>query len=608
MSDHHDIATAPGDLPAREVLRRFATVHDQFRHENTIEPLVPVPGEAVRVEALAGTAVPLDSARVFYTTDGSTPADDAPSVHMTRYETVWVPFCGYAAKWVATLPGQPEGTVVRYRIEGRTHSGERIAAQDGQGFWYRYPPEQSVTCFAYRVTERRTVPAWLEEAVIYQVFVDRFRSARGFVHADDLQAKHGGDLAGIRDAVPYLEELGVTCIWLSPVGPAPSYHRYDATDYFSVDPVLGTVEDMRRLTSAAHERGIRVILDFVPSHLSRRHPAFEAARTDPDAHTRDWFIFYEWPDRYRSFLDMVPSLVSLNTDSRGVREHLISSAKFWMECGIDGFRLDHVIGHGMDFWVEFQAALEAENPEVATIGEATDTGDALRRYHGRISGVLDFPIARALRLAFGTGDWSLAELDNFLDLYDDYMSPGPARVGFLDNHDMDRFLYVAGQDRTALALAALCMLTLPQTPVIYYGTEIGMSHTVSTSDRERGGDALARQDMEWRRERWDGNLQRLFRELIRFRRDATDAVRGGRTRLHLDTAAQTYAYGLGVGDEQPGEGQYVVVFNLADDTRELPLAVSGEQVVTTGPDVGIGQSSLSVPGRTGAVIRVAYLR
>jgi glycosidase len=154
------------------------------------------------------------------------------------------------------------------------------------------------------------------------------------------------------------------------------------------------------------------------------------------------------------------------------------------------------------------------------------------------------------------------------------------------------------------------MLTLPQTPVIYYGTEIGMSHAVSTSDRERGGDALARQDMVWERERWDEHLHALFGELIRFRRDATDAVRGGRTRLHLDSTAQTYAYGLGEGAGQPGEGdgRYVVVFNLADDTREVPLALCGEQVVSTGPDVGMNQSSLTVPGRTGAIIRVSYLR
>ncbi|HKJ86086.1 MAG TPA: alpha-amylase family glycosyl hydrolase, partial [Spirochaetia bacterium] len=425
MSDHREIATAPGDLPASEIVRRHQSVHRQFRHENTTTPLAPRPGDEVVVMAYAGVGAAIDRAVLRYTTDGSLPGQDSAVVAMRYDGAEWSPFAGGVGRWVGRIPAQSEATVVRYRIDGFTADERLIPAQDGQGFWYRYPPETGVTVFAYQVRGGPASPPWLAEAVVYQIFVDRFRRSSGaFLHPSDLQAKHGGELSGVIDALPYLEELGVNCIWLSPVGPAPSYHRYDTTDYFAVDPILGDLGSFRRLTTAAHERNMRVILDFVPSHLSVEHPAFTAATASPDAETRDWFIFYRWPHEYRSFLDLVPSLVSLNTSSEGVREFLLRSARFWVECGVDGFRLDHVIGHGMDFWVEFQRALEQVDPNIVTIGEATDTSDALKRYRGRTNSILDFPLARALRLTFATGQWDLAEFDSFLHLYDDYMTDG----------------------------------------------------------------------------------------------------------------------------------------------------------------------------------------
>ena len=600
MADHREIATAPGDLPASEIVRRHETVHDQFRHENTTTPLAPAPGDEVLVEAESGTGAAVERAEIRYTTDGSLPGETARRVVMERDGTDWRPFGGYVVRWLGTIPAHGDGTVVRYEIVGYTRDGAEVRAQDGQGFWYRYPAAQSVTVFAYRVRSGPIAPPWMDDAVIYQIFVDRFRRGDGPFDEDaDLQAKHGGDFAGIVEALPYLGELGVTCLWLSPIGPAPTYHRYDATDYFSVDPVLGNVDDLRALTAAAHERGMRVLLDFVPSHLSSDHPAFVAARRDRNAETSDWFTFYEWPDSYRSFLDTVPSLVSLNTMSEGVRDYLKSSARFWMESGVDGFRLDHVIGHGMDFWVEFQRALEEVEADVVTIGEATDTGDALRRYRGRINTILDFPLARALRLTFATGQWSLAELDSFLDLYEAYMSDGPGRVSFLDNHDMDRFLHVAGQDRAALKLAALTLFTLPATPVLYYGTEIGATHGYPTSDRRRGGDALARQDMEWDRARWDEDLLAFFREAIALRRERAAAVRGTRRRLELNERTGTYAYELVPAG---GEGRVAVALNLSDREQRVAIPGASETLLSTGESARLDGDAVVLPARTGAVV------
>ncbi|MFW6288993.1 MAG: alpha-amylase family glycosyl hydrolase, partial [Spirochaetota bacterium] len=251
MSDQRDIATAPGDLPTDEIVRRHQMVRHQFRHENTTRPLAPRPGDEVAVDAYAGVGAAIDRAEIRYTTDGTLPGDESRLAAM-RYEGAeWSPFAGGVGRWVGLIPAQREGTVVRYRIDGFTPDGRRLPAQDGQGFWYRYPPETGVTVFAYRVRSGPVSPPWLAEAVIYQIFVDRFRRGSGrFRNSADLQAKHGGELSGIIDALPYLEELGVNCVWLSPVGPAPSYHRYDTTDYFDVDPILGDLETFRALTAA----------------------------------------------------------------------------------------------------------------------------------------------------------------------------------------------------------------------------------------------------------------------------------------------------------------------------------------------------------------------
>ncbi|MFW5686081.1 MAG: alpha-amylase family glycosyl hydrolase, partial [Spirochaetota bacterium] len=308
MNDYQEIATAPGDLPQREIVRRLQTVRNQFRHENTTSPLAPGPGDPVRVDAIAGAGRGVVSAAVSYTTDGTNPNDSSQRVEMANVGTEWVCFGEYARRWTATLPGHDHGVTVRYRIVGRDAEGREVAAQDGQGLWYGHPAERSVTTFAYRVRRDHSAPDWFKTAVIYQIFVDRFRRPGGFVASEDLQSKHGGRINGITEQLPYLSELGVTCLWLSPIGPAPSYHRYDTTDYFAVDPVLGEVNDLRSLTDAAHERGMRVLLDFVPCHLSKDHPAFVAAQSDPNAETREWFVFYEWPTKYRSFLDMVPGL------------------------------------------------------------------------------------------------------------------------------------------------------------------------------------------------------------------------------------------------------------------------------------------------------------
>ncbi|MBV9278877.1 MAG: DUF3459 domain-containing protein [Chloroflexi bacterium] len=605
------IATAPGDLPIRYVEERFAAQRSQFRHDNTISPLAPRPSEPVDIWATSGSEIPLDGARVWYSTDGGVPASSSPQVAMEIAAVDWDVRTGYLTRWRAALPAQPAGTVVRYRIggipAGQSDSQDEPAiwANDGQGFWFRFPGERGITTFAYRVEPPGPpLPAWLEGATVYQIFLDRFhpRAPDGaWRHRAGPTERHGGTLAGVRLALPYLAELGVGCLWLSPLLPSETYHRYDGTDYFNVDPALGTNEDLRALSDEAHARGMRILLDFVPSHVSWRHPAFVAAQRDRDAATVSWFTFDRWPDDYRCFLERARTLPSLNTDDPGARAYLIESAVHWVrDVGIGGFRLDHAIGPSMDFWVAFRAALERTRPDVATIGEATDTPDSLRRYRNRLHGVLDFPLAGALRRTFATGDWGVAQLSAFLDAYERFMAEGPGRVSFLDNHDMDRFLYLAGGSASRLKLGALCQFTLSATPTIYYGTEIALSQRHGIKEIGHGGDAEARRDMPWDPGDWDGDLLAFYRTLIRLRRELPALKGGTRRTVHLEARAGTFAY---LRESTERAGRVLAAFNLGTEARRIPLPEGDwRALLTTGEVASVEGGRLSLPAGCGALL------
>ena len=604
-----DIATAPGDLPLNMIIERESLRAQQFRHDNIITPLAPTPNDFVEITATNGNSLPIMRAEVWYTTDGTLPNFQSRKVEMEITSVDWQPLTGYISLWKASIPAQPNGTTIRYKIAGwhkstAINSPPGIFAMDGQGFWFNHAGENAITTFAYRVEQNpRKHPSWMDQAVIYHIFLDRFHPGTRdgkFQPNADAADFHGGTLKGVQLSLPYLADLGVNCLWFSPITLADTYHRYDLKDYFKIDPRLGTKEDLHALMNAAHQIGMRVLLDFVPCHCSWKHPAFLDAQKNRDSDSYPWFTFYEWPQKYRCFLDMAAFLPSFDTNDPGARKYIIDSALYWMrEFEVDGYRLDHAIGHGMDFWVQFKNALETEDSNVVTIGEATDTPDSLQRFRGRLHDILDFPLARALRHTFASRDWSLSELDAFLASYDLYMQTGPGRVSFLDNHDMERFLFVAHNDLGSLKLAALCQFSLAQTPAVYYGTEIGMSHEKSFAELGFGGDTEARRDMPWDPDRWNHELLDFYQNLIRLRKEYPALHTPLRKTIHLDTETETYAYRC-IQDDGP---DIIAAFNLGGTSQELPLPEPNPQLLlVTNIDITLNQMILNLPANAGAWI------
>lgn len=383
---------------------------------------------------------------------------------------------------------------------------------------------------------------WFRQAVIYQVLIDRFAGCRP--GPPDRRGFQGGHLRALTARLDYLQDLGVDVVWLSPFTAASTYHGYHVTDFTRVEPRFGTRKDLADLIAAAHGRGMRVIADWVPNHCSREHPAFRAARRTRGSPWGAWFRFDRWPAPYACFLE-VRELPKLDLERPAVRAHVTGAALQWLALGLDGFRLDHVIGPSHAFWRHFAQAVRSRFPSAMLIGEAWGAGiqsrhlstlglpskaqlaregfpqETLQRaYVGLLDGVLDVRFRELLEgwLARGATAAGLERLERRMRRrYTDYPA-GFLLPAFLDNHDMSRFLFLCRGDTAKLRAAAGLQLRLPQPAVIYYGTETGLSHRAAVDVARPGSDLQARLPMNW--EQPDRGLRAFYRTAIRRRRAA----------------------------------------------------------------------------------------
>lgn len=565
-------------------------------HEPRLSPPDPSPGEVIRVEVSLGPEIAADRVSLYYTTDGSTPigargqALNGQAVALERVAVEWDTLVwGYRERWEGVIPPQAAGTEVRYIIEAwRSLDGYSVQAG-----------EEGPCVFAF-VVDREATPAWIHDAVIYHILVDRFAPdpGREFTRpADRLGGFYGGTLRGITARLDYLAELGVTCLWLSPIFRSPSHHGYDATDYSQVEPRLGTEEDVLALLEEAHRRGLRVILDFVANHVSAQHPAFQAALSDPASREAGWFIFDEWPHRYRTFFQ-VRDLPQLNTDAAEVRDYLIGHARRWLAAGFDGFRLDYANGPSHAFWSAFRAATREVKPDSVTIGEVVESPALQRTYLGRMDGCLDFLLLEAMRSFFSFRTLSASGFESFLRRHFSFFPADFVLPSFLDNHDMNRFLWTVRGDRRRLRLAALCQFTLPGPPIIYYGTEVGLSQVRDVRYPDGSGHPEeARLPMLWG-ERQDQKLLQFYHDLIALRRSGGQIWRDGRTPLVIDDAAGLLAYAC---------GSYAVALNNGPEPATISLAGwrGGRLLLATEEGVSwhSRSASLSLPPYAGACVR-----
>ena len=345
-----------------------------------------------------------------------------------------------------------------------------------------------------------------QPSACYEVFVRSFYDSDG----DGI-----GDLNGLTQKLDYIKGLGADCIWLMPVAESPSYHGYDVTDYYKIEPDYGTNDDFKRFMAAAHQRGIKVLVDLVLNHVSSQHPFFQDALQGPGAPHRDWFRWSATPgpggannwhrspvrDEYYYGL-FWSGMPDLNFENPAVREEAKRVARFWLEeMGVDGFRLDavrHLVEVGdqisntpgtHEVLREFGGYVRGIAPGSFTIGEVWDNLDVLLTYYpDQLDSYFAFEVSDALLDAVRTGTAGRL-LPTVLRL--DRAVPAHRWAPFLRNHDETRTMTALSGDAAAAKLAATILLTLPGVPFVYYGEEIGM-----TGDKP---DERLRTPMQWSR-------------------------------------------------------------------------------------------------------------
>lgn len=379
---------------------------------------------------------------------------------------------------------------------------------------------------------------WIKNSIIYHIFIDRFA---GYDTSKNWNQPIflGGTIQGIINKIPYLIDLGITTLWISPFYKTSAYHGYHITDFYQVDSHFGTIEDIKELIQTAHAYNLHIIADFVPNHCSKKHPFFKEAQHTRNSQYKNWFYFTHWPDEYLCFLN-VKEIPKLNLNNPITRDHIMKAAKYWLNMGFDGFRLDHVIGPSHQFWKHFKQKIKKDFPNAVLIGEAwmidikkqelrtiqvrnkyfkwlkgASSENLFKEYIGELDGVLDFKVQEIIKKYITNPKISEKNLTKKLKNHYSHFPKSYLLPTFLDNHDMNRFLFECRNDKEKLKIAAAIQFSLPQPPIIYYGTEIGMTQTTSHSTIDINGDLQARQPMKWEKQNKD--IHSFYKKIIQKR-------------------------------------------------------------------------------------------
>ena len=559
-----------------------------IKHLHQLSPMRPKPNRPITVHATTSGGIAYDSVRCWMHANG-----EETTFKLTPSESTWNRLeWRYVRHWSGEIPPQPNGATVRYKIGGRVLDANDWIFADNQARVLSEATEFAISVDDY------DVPSWVQGAVIYHIFLDRFYPGDGvpWKKPTNLSGFFGGTLRGAIQKLDYIQSLGCDVVWLSPLFASPTHHGYDATDYYTVEPRFGTNAELIELIEKAHQRGIRVILDFVANHWSNHHPTFQAAQRDPNSEYRGWYTWQRWPDEYTSFFG-VKGMPQLNLKHKPASDYLLACAQHWLRKGVDGYRLDYAPGPPHTFWADFRQACKTVNPDAFLFGEVVSHSEAIASYVPHFDGCLDFLLADALRETFVLEISTLLEFEAFLVAHETYFPKDFSLPAFLDNHDMTRILYLAGEDKAKVRLAALVLFTLSAPPVIYNGTETGVSQQNPLGRFEEARLPMPRGD------KIDKKLLAYFQRLGELRRQFPMITSAERKAVHLHAQNGTYAY-----VQNSGTDAILIALNISKRSQAINIPMSpiqtsakdllnGHRVTVTGDSIDI-----SLPAQSGAFI------
>jgi cyclomaltodextrinase / maltogenic alpha-amylase / neopullulanase len=422
------------------------------------------------------------------------------------------------------------------------------------------------------------VPYWVQDSIFYQIFPDRFANGDKSNDPPNLQkwgAKpniwdfQGGDLRGIISRFDYLLDLGINGIYLNPIFQATSSHRYNTTDYYKIDRKLGNMEDFNSLLDIAHRNNVRVVLDGVFNHCGRGFFAFnDVLENGEHSAYKNWFHVHRFPLDAFSPGDAInyagwwnyKSLPKFNTDNPEVRRYLLGVAKYWIEKGADGWRLDVPNEINDDaFWAEFRQVVKSANREAYTFGEIWDA-DPRWANDTHFDGLMNYPVKDALikllmdREAVGQFSEKVEGLFKTYPQENLYAMYVP-----LGSHDTERILTALDGNFDKLKLAYLFQFAFPGAPAIYYGDEVGL---------EGGRDPECRAAFPWDPVQWKSDLQPWVRELIALRKLRTSLRRGDYSTIMVDDEKGILAFTRTLGEEST-----LIVLNTSKDKQDTKIPV-----------------------------------
>ncbi len=340
--------------------------------------------------------------------------------------------------------------------------------------------------------------------VNYEVFVLSFADGNG---------DGKGDFKGLTSKLDYLSQLGVGGVWLMPIMNSPTYHKYDVTDYKSIHPDYGTVEDFKKFVDEAHKRNIRVLVDLILNHTGSEHPWFQAALKDRSSKYHDYYVWArkdsirdqisrkqvsfdsdnltQWHpvnsdtlgEHYYGFF--WGGMPDLNFDNPDVKAEFVDIGKFWLtEMKVDGFRLDaakHIFPtdrakDNHEFWIWFRKEMQAIKPDVYLVGEVWSKAEEVAPYLNGLPALFNFDLGYGITGVVNAGRDTVGLIRQYKKIIDFYNSTTSNYIDatFLKNHDQNRILSELGDDEAKARVAASILMTLPGTPYVYYGEEIGM--------------------------------------------------------------------------------------------------------------------------------------
>lgn len=432
-----------------------------------------------------------------------------------------------------------------------------------------------------------STPGWLEDAVVYAIFPDRFyREKEKNPNPTDyndwfskvgVETVLGGNIKGITAKLDYLSGLGVNVIYLNPVFTSDSNHRYNTFNYYSIDPRLGTLDDFKNLVECAHRLGIKIILDAVFNHTGLDFFAFkDVMEHEKKSPYLDWFHISSFPvaasgdeePNFKSFAYYY-KMPKLNLANEEAAEYFLKVGEYWIkECNIDGWRLDVAdeVSHG--FWKKFRTRMKKQNKELAIVGEVWyDSSEYLKG--DEFDTVMNYPFL------YAAGDFlnrvSAAPASSFSNALGHIRGLYKKNVhsilwNIIDSHDTPRFLFNVNEDREKLKMAALLQFTLPGTPVVYYGDEVGMTG---------GADPDNRRGMLWDETKQAADVLDFYKTIIGIRKKYAPIFKGSFKEVLIDDKNGVYGY-----ERTDGTNTILVILNSGEKSIIFPNSKKYRNLLT----------------------------